>query len=281
MHVFTRVNNSLAHRVPYTLRLFLKNWVPRKVVAKNTIELNYCTFISGKKYLQLLNINLITVYYKWKKLPNVIIVHDDTIDKEEIKYTIRWWPAKLLIYSWEELPFKNDSFKEFAYKSVYGKKLHVIEALPKPLLWFDTDILWFDDWKKLKTDEDIKICEDIDPCYDPYFVAKYPEIINKPYGNVGLVYIKEELEFDRNTLIDLSEISVHPHQFSEQSLLALRCIKHKIEPWPLSKVYLELEDKHRHTVSFVNKGWVARHYAGPSRHLFWRDAFYMRYILKY
>jgi hypothetical protein len=123
--------------------------------------------------------------------------------------------------------------------------------------------------------------EDCVPSYDERLLARMgiKDLQCCPPMNCGLVFIQGDLlsgcaqsEF-LNTFLDASaEATVN---FTEQTFFALAAKRLGYEPWPADQIALFTTDKYwpvwpNYYPHF--RGWIARHYVGPVRPLFWRDA---------
>jgi hypothetical protein len=255
------------------------------VVGLGNSDLTLVT-MCGKRDLNMLNISLQSLVQSWGTVPKIIVFSDGSLEPEQLKNELHWLKDRIEVGHWKdclkEFDVVEESFIEkFANLDRFvGKKLAVIIANGRrqPTLWIYCDILWF---KKLNTDElnlsvYIKTSEDIIPSYSKNMVDRFPDLVASPYINSGLIYISGDMLVNKH-IVDLINLGItEPDHFSEQTIVAKAVHDSTRKVWPLSSVYLHLNDITSVLPSFVNKGWTARHYVSGSRHIFWRDAFFLK-----
>ncbi|MES1181807.1 MAG: hypothetical protein ABUL44_03340, partial [Flavobacterium sp.] len=155
-------------------------------------------FFCGKTGTEYLNASLASVYKSWDTIPEVIITTDGTAP-EVIRQKLIKWPKKVEILTWD---FCASSLKEngrgdlyeYAAKDVWGKKLVGICycAQQFPILYSDTDILWFKSpvLETLNGKTLVKMCVDVDHNYSqPLLEAlNQTHMLTLPPLNAGLIY---------------------------------------------------------------------------------------------
>lgn len=245
------------------------------------------TFLSmtGRTHLEMLNQCLISLHNNWTKRPALILYSDGSLKPEDIQKKLSWWKGSMQVKSHEDIltwTKKSGSvgLNDFAHKEAVGRKLGCIlkEAEKTTILWCDTDILWYKDlpYEPSNLPLIFKTSEDYQSAYDGYLSKESEALIAKPYINTGMVLLN-------NSLLDKAELSVywekignHPNHFTEQTFLALASKLLGGEVWSMTEVACFQSDRFDLKPSFQKQPWVARHYVGPVRHLFWKDAFFNR-----
>lgn len=247
-------------------------------------------FISlcGQKHLDMLNECLRSVNKTWTIRPELVIYSDGSMEEGEIRKSLRWWKGSLrtgmpdALIAWAENKAYT-SLADFARKEAVGRKLTLIlqEAEQGPVLWCDTDILWFRQPELPQPDSGqiiLKTSEDFQPAYDPALENASGDLLKtKPFINTGLVYLNTNL-MEVASLKPWTELlNASPNHFTEQTFLALAVKSLQQQIWPLSEIACFQSDKFDLSPSFPGQKWTARHYVGPVRHIFWKDALKLRF----
>jgi hypothetical protein len=293
MFGFTSLKKMVAFRARTVYRIALSVLPKPHTPPKPEQDL---TFISmcGEKYLGLLQECLLSLYEAWPILPKLHIVSDGTVTVSNLQKKLDWWPGTKTFSLWEEsATYHNErgrkSIVEFAQNHIMGKKLAVILKAGEqgPTLWCDSDILWFKDFPSIPNHDDVntlaflKISEDYQPSYDPRLIEYGLKHLDfPPYRNAGLIYIQGELlnHCNLQPLIDLA--AEKPCHVSEQTIFAEANYQLNSGIWLRDEIACFSDDREVSFPQYEDKNWVARHYIGPVRHLFWRDAFLLRLGLK-
>jgi hypothetical protein len=211
------------------------------------------TFLSmtGRTHLEMLNQCLISLHNNWTKRPALILYSDGSLKPEDIQKKLSWWKGSLQVKSHEDIltwTKKSGSvgLNDFAHKEAVGRKLGCIlkEAEKTTILWCDTDILWYKDLP-----------------YEP--------------SNLPLIFKTSE-DYKAELSVYWEKIGNHPNHFTEQTFLAIASKLLGGEVWSMTEVACFQSDRFDLKPSFQKQPWVARHYVGPVRHLFWKDAFFNR-----
>lgn len=283
----------LVFRSRTAYRLMLKVLPPPLAPSKPEQDLTLVS-MCGAKYIELLQQCLLSLYQSWTFLPKLHIVSDGSATLAELEKALRWWPGTKTFSSWEDsVAYHRErgrtSIVEFAQSNVLGKKLAVIlkAAEQGPTLWCDSDILWFKELSSIPKEDGtstlpvLKISEDYQPSYDPRLLEHGLKHLDcPPYRNAGLIYIRGELlkHCRLQPLLDLAaEESCH---VTEQTIFAEANYQLGSGIWLRDEIACFSDDREVVLPQYGGKNWVARHYIGPVRHLFWRDAFMLRLGLK-
>lgn len=264
-----------------------------RVSSKPESELTFLT-MCGEQYLELLQQCLFSLYSSWSSLPKLRIVSDGTITISKLKRALNWWPGQKSFSSWEEsIVYHQQRGREFlvqfALSNIMGKKLAVIleSGEIRPTLWCDSDILWFKELLSLPTFSQnnaspiLKIAEDYQPSYERRLLDYGLTHLNKqPYMNAGLMYISGNLIESCNLQPLLKLAAEKPSNNSEQTIFAAAAYQLGSHLWYREEIGCSEEDRLSLIPNYAGRQWVARHYVGPVRHLFWRDALALRLGLK-
>jgi hypothetical protein len=208
----------------------------------------------------------------------LIIVSDGTRTEKQIRKDFSFWKGNLVVADWKDClsSYSGDleAFTKFADQSVYGRKFAAMLHYAKegPLLFCDSDVLWFHPLKSLPNPFDtmIKVCEDIEPSYNLDLVAEmgWHHLEKFPPINVGVVYLNGDL-MRRFPVIDEAIKRLRaPFKFPEQTILAAVCQRDDV--WPLTEVHITLDDLGK--LFTRDADWAARHYVSIAKFKYWRDA---------
>lgn len=289
----TTIIDLVAFRARTAYRLVLKVLPSPRISPKPEQNLTLVS-MCGAKHLGLLQQSLISLYGAWSALPKLHIVSDGSITVAEMQQALRWWSGTKEFSLWEEIVAYHaergrHSIVKFAQSNIMGKKLAVILKAGElgPTLWCDSDILWFKDFSSIpKLDRAsslpiLKISEDYQPSYDPRLIEYgLKHLACPPYRNAGLIYIQGELlkYCNLQPLIDLA--AEYPCNDAEQTVFAEANYQLDSGIWLRDEIACFADDREEMLPNYTGKSWIARHYIGPVRHLFWRDALLLRLGLK-
>jgi hypothetical protein len=287
--MFLKIKNSFAFRSGAIYRFFLVHLKPRFVTQKlisNEIEL---ISLCGKAHVDMLVESIYTFIKTQNAIPRIIIYTDGSISEEIVAKKLKWAQKYVEIKAWDFNinDYKSaefDAIKKLGFQIPIGKKLWVIvtHSLKKPTLWIDTDILFFKNFDLTdciqKNSFFVKSTEDYQPAYDNNIAALNGTLSQKPYINTGIFFCNGDILQHNDLNQELELVSKVNNHFSEQSILAKVIHAHQKNVWDLNTIACFQSDTQTLKPTFMNKPWVARHYVGPVRHLFWRDAFFSRFV---
>jgi hypothetical protein len=286
--MFRRLHNSFAFRFPI---LFYKRWLTYLTTAqplnKPSASFNYVVLCGANHYPFLKQV-LFSVQKYFEKLPDLYVFIDfGTTDKTIKKIKLLYPADKLHIVSAEDcLKYHHESvqaLKDFALKNPMGLKLAAILQildLKKPILYADTDVLWLNDPTPeinllINSELDMHMSYDYQPGYDFNLVNKkgLNLLKQKPYYCAGLMFINR-ISKESRALIDdlLPTVAAKPDHLSEQTIFAFLQKNIGVSKMSPERYFLDYADQYEIKASFKPE-WIARHYIGPVRHLFWRDAY--------
>lgn len=244
--------------------------------------------MTGKKHLDMLNQSLISLHNTWNKRPDLIIYSDGSVTIQALQKKLGWWKGNIKYGTQEDIlawtqQCGSSALHSFAEKEAVGRKLSCIllESEAAPVLWCDTDILWY---KELSLSSPgaglhIQVSEDYQSAYDGFISQKAAGILTAPpYINTGLVYLSGTLVSNPQLSMWLDLVGQQPNHFTEQTFLALAVKLLQGNRWTLNEIACLQSDRFDLSPSYTGKPWYARHYVGPVRHLFWRDSFFSRLL---
>jgi hypothetical protein len=293
--MINRINNSLAFRLPSIYRLILKYCIPARAKKKEidfTSEYNL-VILSGPKQMDMLQVCLKSIYNRFEKLPHVYLFTDLRVDIEGFKKKVKWFPGeKLSIISANDcfnyhLQKQKMSLVNFAKTNPMGLKLAaILQVLDcgEPIMYCDTDVIWYNDpfqvikkhWEK--EGFEMVMSEDFQQAYDLNLIEKANlQILTKPpHYCAGILLVKKISEQNKKTLRSLLKIVEHQsNHFSEQTIFAILNRESSNLALDKTKFIIKTDDQHDLRPQPM-PGVIARHYIGPVRHLFWRDALWIK-----
>ena len=284
-----RIRNSLAYRLASPCRVILANWSPAHLSAKPAFPITYLAF-SGVAQIEMLRESIASLALAWDRLPALRIVGDGTLVPEAVRDTLKFWPADIEVLDWRRLvaPVQARGYGKliaFAERVPMARKLVAVvaSALERPTMYADTDVLWFRFPQVLRMEDAlsrkprIAMSPDYKASYDDSFVPSVlPHLARPPYLCAGILFANGDF-LSMCRMDDLLEhAAVRGIERTEQTIFAEA--DHQLGGEVFSAAEFALFDDDRFSLgpSFVRRPWVARHYVGQVRHLFWRDALALR-----
>ncbi|MFD2161027.1 putative nucleotide-diphospho-sugar transferase [Paradesertivirga mongoliensis] len=263
-----------------------------KVITTSTPELNL-VMLTGVQQMSMLNQSLWSISKKFRHLPKVYLFTDKGVDLETLKRKLKWFPDSHLTIIIAESCTEyhrnkgNELLASFAHQNPMGLKLAAIlqiADLNTPILYCDTDVLWHKDpWQtisELISNPGVKLAlsSDFQAAYDQDMVhaANMSELLTEPFYCAGILFLKALDSGNRDKLQKLLEIAVvQSTHFTEQTIFAyLNKINgdHSLD----KDGFAILLDDQFSLIPRKKNTLIARHYIGPVRHNFWRDAFFLK-----
>jgi hypothetical protein len=236
--------------------------------------------MTGRKIHRMTEQMVFSFCRAWSAMPQrLIIVSDGTRSAHEIRRDFAFWNGELVVAEWEDClaDYSGDIevFKPFAEQSVYGRKFAAMLHFAKkePILFCDSDVLWFSRLDKLPTGNGVclKLSEDIEYSYNQDLIKHmgWDWLMKMTPMNVGVVYMSGDLVGESPWFDDAVANLKPPFMFPEQTIMA--GANRSGEMWSLSDVHIDLSDLHE---LFSRKPtWAARHYVYKAKQKYWRDAF--------
>jgi hypothetical protein len=247
----------------------------------------------GEKQLDMLQVCLDSIYRHFSELPHILLFTDLNTDTSHFKKTLKRFPANniQIVCGHDCLSYHRAEGKKslvsFAEKNPMGLKLAaVLQAIEsgKPVLYCDTDVIWYDDPCKIvkqyinEQDFDLAMSEDFQPAYDRNLVnnAGLDKLYNSPYLCAGIMLIKCLSKRSSDTLGRLvNKVTERSNHFSEQTIFAFLNRESNNITLDKEKFLIQTDDQYK-LFAKATPGVIARHYIGPVRHLFWRDALWLK-----
>lgn len=296
--MLSRVKKSLAFRSGPICKNILDALPLPAAVAKPKLPLTFLT-LCGVNHISFLQQSLYSLYKAWSFLPKLQVVSDGTIGVSELDKALRWWPGEKTIHLPEYFiqhhrNLGREYLAKFASNNVMGLKLAaVIKAGEEaPTLYCDTDILWFRNLPNLIGEETsnsnvtLKMSEDFQPAYDHELAkSNLKHLYTPPFFCAGLAFINGNLLEQINIEDLLIAASIKSNHFTEQTILAEANYRLGGAFWSREKIACFVDDQFSLAPSYLQKKclqekWIARHYVGPVRHIYWRDALALRLGLR-
>jgi hypothetical protein len=248
-------------------------------------------FFCGASGMSYLNASLVSVHKYWNKLPEICILSDGT-PEDDIKKKLIKWPLKVTIYTWQEcaqhfLDKGNKDLHTYASNEIIGKKLIGIMYCAEkfPVLYSDSDILWFNSPTEMKLDfnlkPQIKMSTDIDYFYTKPLLKEIDEencLSTIPF-NSGVVFLNGSLSgFPKwAALCKFLGANKNMGWFSEQTSFAV--FNNYLNPnnyFSSDEILIKIDDGYDLRSTFTDhKKILARHYVHVKATTFWRDFVFM------
>ena len=284
--MFQRFKKSLAYRLPATYRQVLK-LKTFKASQKPSLEA-YALMMTGKNHIDLLKLCLASIQKNWEYLPKLIVSSDGSLTPPEIKSKLNFWKGELTVQSLDEslkyhLVKGRNALIKYAEINPFGKKLAIIlhHAESKPVLWLDSDILFFKDFTPYipsGNTKDAFMCggsADWISAYDDRLIKKFKNNLHEYEGfNAGLLYVSGADIYESFNLEEaIVSLNMNFDFLTEQTIFAHISSKSLGIIWP-QNIVRNFNSDNLDIKPMPVTNVVARHYTSNIRHLFWRDAFY-------
>lgn len=270
-------------------------WFKGKRINKTPHVVNnyQLVILCGPSQLDLLYLCLKSVYKSFEKLPHIFLFADLDLNVELLKKKVEWLPAGSIsiIGGADCINYHQQNQREtlatFAKKNVMGLKLAAILQIldiGKPVLYCDTDVLWFDDPYQIisqylmQEEFEMVMSEDYQPAYDKNLIKKaaLQSLQKPPYFCAGMMLVKNFSPYRINSLESLlNEAIQRSDHFTEQTIFAQLNRQSENLAFDKNKFLIKTDDQFEIKSKPLN-GVIARHYIGPVRHLFWRDALWIK-----
>lgn len=244
---------------------------------------------SDEKHLDLLVENLWTLANTWEALPRLCIVGDLKASEHTFRKVLDWWPQP-----WDFIPYeqiettfineRRDWLAKFGRHHIFGRKLAAIlySARKAPTLYSDSDVLWLGAPRFLEVADPqapfLLVSRGPYPSYcDEMIDSASQDLMQPPYACAGLLYLFQ-WPWPESVLEEWVNraLAVPPHAFAEQTIFGLLARRYG-GYIPDDEIGSFFDDWFFFLPTRRHPDWSARHYFGPVRHHFYRDAFLMRW----
>ncbi len=282
--VVKKFYNLLGHSCRFAFTLAS----PRKLSAAKPVGDTDLLLFSGYKGAKMIKAVLLSIYYNWDKVPRLTLVSDGT-PREVLQAALHFWPYPYEIKSWEDCAAwhrgkDRQALIDFAEVNPYARKLLSVlaEAEQRPVLYCDTDVLWFAEPRLPSPAADrciMRISRDNTHCYHPPAIRHLhrQDLLEKRAINCGVVYLSGSV-YDHypnfEALMQFMRIFSEP--FSEQTTFALLADQLG-DTWTLDEIILTTKDIHWPLIPrYLFSGTqLARHHVATKHSWFWRDALFI------
>jgi hypothetical protein len=280
---FSGMNSSV--RLGEIAQTILSHWPVKPLPTKAPAGFCYLT-ICGRAHWLMLRESLLSLYYAWNALPEIVVISDGSWTEQEFSSVFEWWPRKINVLSREDICRKACSAGEvelasYAEASPYGLKLAsiVLLAETEPLLFVDADILWFDDpgemlgptsdWSKPRGIRESNCYQD-----KPMATRHCPQVLNPPFVNGGILALHGKLLQSELLRTMVREALIQPKNGAFEQTIIAAGVKLGGGIFPEKLCLVEFDDitKFSHR-NMLKEGFCSRHYVNWMRHLLYRDAF--------
>ena len=277
-------------KLPWSHRLDLWGYFrltfnpPAPWTTQNDSGLSYVT-MSGAAHIDLLIQSLRSISLNWNGRPKLSIISDGTFDEAKHLRDLAFWGEKIEIITPDEVfsglpkelstPLKKLSFNQ----PLILKLAAIIFLSTKDTFFFaDADVLWFKDPTVnglLDSElEGVRVTRESGCSLNENLAKAYcPELITEKSVNSGCIWVGTDLT-NKNLLRELIEFAVQEPAdvFTEQTIIGTLASSDS-GFFPDEICFLKFDDagKIRNHRPWL-KGFASRHYVGPVRHHFFRDA---------
>jgi hypothetical protein len=242
--------------------------------------------MTGKNFIDMTRLAILSIANTWSVLPKLIINTDGTMAAADILKQLDFWPAEIAVKDWQSTAKYHsekgrNALVEYGNSHPFGKKLALIlhYAENGPVVWIDSDILFFDDFVPFIPQQPSGfVCGGTED-----FTAAYHDAVIKGMGNnlydlykfnAGILFVQGQNIYEDFALETLLK-SIHPHYdfCTEQTIFAHIASKSMGIIWS-KEVVKSFNHDLQQIAAMPIKNVMARHYTSNVRHLFWRDAFF-------
>lgn len=260
---------------------FLERFDRSQIQAKPQSQ-KLLTTIIGEGSLQELELSLLSLYLSSASLPAILVHTDLRSSPERIEKALAWWPGRLTVRAptqvLEDAKGIDASLPPFAQAHRHGLKFCacITAANESPVIYTDSDVLWFADWTRLADSADdsplLRLSQDTIRNYSPQLQDFWRPYTKCPPLNSGVMRLGGKI----TSVCDLTEAiqaaTRDPDEFfAEQTLFAIACHRAGTPNWPMKSVHISrrgywFAQGFRHPATTI-----IRHYPGRIRALFWID----------
>ncbi len=280
--IVAKTYNLLGHG----LRKFFTLAAPKRLPADREVGGTDLVLFSGYRGAKMMKALLISVYYRWDKIPHVTIVSDGT-PNEVLHKAMDFWPFLYEVKQWEDcaeflLAKGHKAIVDFAKVNTYARKLLCVmaEAEKRPVLYCDTDVLWFRQPRLpepvAKGGYAIRMSLDNTHCYHLPAIRylNRHDLLEKPPMNAGVVYMDGSAHDHFPQLEELLEFMRIFHEGPAEQMTFAILTDRFGDNWTLDEIIVDTKDKFwpalpRYPFSGTQ---LARHHVATKHNWFWRDA---------
>jgi len=282
-----KIEGSLAFRIRPILKnlCFFGIHLKENLSKKETIRVKFVSMV-GVEQIPMLQQCLCSIFCKWNKVPEkIIIVSDGSVNETCLKKNLNFLPAQVEIKKPEDYlrSFKGSLINEYAGRHPFGLKLAILlkENEEGRTLWCDSDILFFGDLSQaIQNLPSGPICvagvdwiHGYEPQLRDFLGGQWtPEM---PV-NAGFILF-EAVPFDMGQIQAGLDFSRESWDWAtEQTLVAYFHAKMGGRYWSPEEMVITGEDSQELRGDPWRRKWRGRHYIKPHRHMFWRDVYLLK-----
>jgi FkbM family methyltransferase len=250
----------------------------------------FCLMIQvGRKQVPFLRQGLWSLSVCWDPLPTLRIINDGRADEREVRAAAECWPGAIdfcssssVIRAAEE---HSEALGRFAQSSAFGLKFAavVLSGAEQPTLFSDPDVLWFRDFASevsnipLTRGVRFAVSQECQPGYDVDILSKlHIDLSERPFVNTGVIFLDGDLLSAVDLEACLIAAAESNSRLTEQTLFAIAARQLGASVFGRESIACFDRDSRSFGFTFRGHSWHARHYYGPVRSLFWRDALPLR-----
>jgi hypothetical protein len=290
MRLLRRIAGSISFRSRAPLRRVVEMLPLEPCPPKPVAPFRLLTLV-GRSHVSILTESLLSIARTWDRYPEIVVATDGSIAPAEVERRLGWWPGPLRAEDGERYVSAmaregRDDVVRFARRNPMGIKLAavLVSAREAPTFAADSDVLWFGDFsaavaRLASRPEPLVLCmsEDFQASYQWEIVAALgDDVRTPPWANAGVTFLKGDLLAAVDLAPGLAVAAEMGNFIGEQTLLACAARRLGAPFFPPESIVCFNSDSMTLGVTFRGRRWTARHYIGPVRHMFWRDALALR-----
>lgn len=278
-----KAKKSLSFRSGSLYRRLLHVFPIPKIKKNNKDETLSLVTLTGSDHIDMLKECLYSICMSWNSIPDLYVISDGTLKSRQFERELEWWPSckkllnpkKCIEYVQKESMYGIHSFCQRYKKGLKIAGISLVLQEVDKLIYCDTDVLWFNSVGPIVNfNQSMCMASDYQRCYNKEVKGISQLYTHRPM-NSGVMAFKKSADLSRSDETAL-KLAKADYEFSDQTFFAKLNLSLGGNIWTKNEVFIDNKDKHEIGPTFKGKNWTARHYVGPIRHLFWRDAFFLR-----
>jgi len=240
--------------------------------------------------LTMSRVSLQSVNRRSATAPKLFVGCDESLPVPQARDFYSSWPGGVQAVNAKEVADwhrrnGDERMAQFCEAHIFGFKhalcLMALETEAKPVLYCDSDVLWFRDPAALVAGHGSKSVFGTVDCgysYNHRLLEAFPrhkEKLSRPHGiNAGFALYNARPKYgaEENEFLDAVLQEDPVHFFSEQTFFALLV---KNQGGLIDAGDVVTSEKNTVLPSWIGKKWYARHYVSPVRHQLWTDAMFL------
>lgn len=221
--MINKISNSLAYRLPLLYRSLLE-YKPLAVGQPKASAAYTVFMMTGKSIIDVTRLSAYSIVKYWEEIPKLIITSDGSLSPEEIKSKFRFWPGELIVNHWQQSAvYHQDKNRINLLNYAESHVLHQAEV--QPVIWIDSDILFYEDFNKYIPEHSGFVCggsQEGNSTYDDRVLNFYGNNLYDTYTfSSGLLIIYGPRIYEDFRLEELLfHVSNYVHYFTEQTIFA-------------------------------------------------------------